>query len=101
MKKQIKLLTCLTKPLVLFLLLFALGVGQMWAWANRTYDGSTKLYIMNMAPSEWSVSWASGDDNQLWVCLKPQTGSETWYTPTLESGSNKYARGVLISLSHK
>lgn len=31
MKKQMKLCTFLTKPLVLFVLLFALGVGQMWA----------------------------------------------------------------------
>ena len=28
MEKQMKLLTCLTKPLVLFVLLFTLGVGE-------------------------------------------------------------------------
>lgn len=99
MKKQIKLLTCLTKPLVLFLLLFALGVGQMWGWANRTYDGSTKLYIMNHAPTGWAENWAAGESTNLYVCLKPQSGSETWYTPTLESGSSMYARGALYSIT--
>ena len=37
MKRQVKLFTLLTKPLVLFVLLFALGVGQMWAGTKRIY----------------------------------------------------------------
>lgn len=47
MKKQIKLLTCLTKPLVLFLLLFALGVGQMWG------EGTKRIYCEYSAVSSW------------------------------------------------
>lgn len=60
MKKQIKLLTCLTKPLVLFLLLFALGVGQMWGTA-RTFKSGQEIFFKD---ASGNITW--GDLKCLW-----------------------------------
>ena len=38
MEKQMKLYTNMTKPLVLFVLLFALGLGEMWG------EGTKRIY---------------------------------------------------------
>ncbi len=46
MKEQMKSFTHLTKPLVLFVLLFALGVGQMWGW-NWPKDATIYFDIQN------------------------------------------------------
>ena len=46
MKRQMKSFTPLTKPLVLFVLLFALGVGQMWGW-NWPKDATIYFDIQN------------------------------------------------------
>lgn len=50
MEKQMKLYTNMTKPLVLFVLLFALGVGQMWG------EGTKRIYCEYSAVSSW---WGS------------------------------------------
>lgn len=42
MKKQMKLCTNMTKPLVLFVLLFALGVGNVWAGNKTVYVETTQ-----------------------------------------------------------
>ena len=63
MEKQMKLLTCLTKPLVLFVLLFTLGVGESWA----------DMYLAGTMNS-----WAQTDatkfvDNKIEVTLAAET----------------------------
>ena len=47
MEKQMKSFTLLTKPLVLFVLLFALGLGEMWA------DGTKRIYCEYSNVSSW------------------------------------------------
>ncbi len=72
MEKQMKLLTCLTKPLVLFVLLFTLGVGESWA----------DMYLAGTMNS-----WAQTDatkfvDNKIEVTLD----AETTYTFKIVDG---------------
>lgn len=42
MEKQMKLFTNMTKPFVLFVLLFAFGVGEMWAGTKTVYVETTQ-----------------------------------------------------------
>lgn len=84
------------------LLLLCLGVGQMWAWEERTYDGSTKLYISNIKPNGWSDGlWASDDNNRMFVYLEyNNSGGSYWMEATLEASSNgKYNKGALYSVT--
>ena len=55
-----KLFTNMTKPLVLFVLLFALGVGQMWGTA-RTFKSGEKIYFKD---ASGNITW--GDLDCLW-----------------------------------
>ena len=52
MEKQIKLCTLLTKPFVLFVLLFALGVGEMWGGNSAT---NAHIYFDN-TNSQWTTT---------------------------------------------
>lgn len=62
MEKQMKLYTNMTKPLVLFVLLFALGLGEMWG------EGTKRIYCEYSAVSSWWGStvyvyaWGGGHD---------------------------------------
>lgn len=58
MKEQMKSFTHLTKPLVLFVLLFALGVGQMWGWSM--------MYLVGDHWNTWSDEyrmWETSDNS--------------------------------------
>ena len=59
MKEQLKLFTNMTKPFVLSVLLFALGVGQMWGDA-RSFNGTERVFVRNRQFTDWDPWVCSG-----------------------------------------
>lgn len=92
MKNQLKLFTYMTKPLVLFVLLFALGVGQMWGdvwlsgpdWGNwgkndsyKFSDGKLELSLAANTDYTFKVYDEVGYNNNHWRSYDLQNGKIT------------------------
>lgn len=82
------------------ILLFVLGIGQIWA-ETRTFDGSTKFYVMNYKPSGLggSTLWAISDDCKFYFDLVDGSAGHHWYEATLVSGSGAYSEGAIYSIT--
>lgn len=116
MKKQIKLLTCLTKPFVLFVLLFAFGVGEIWAGNRRIYfdyslvtmwSDFTNLsggagfacvhcwggkegdadYTMSVVEGETYLACCDIDEGWTNVCFYRKGSDGSWWTKTFDYNS--------------
>ncbi len=108
-----KSFTLLTKPLVLFVLLFALGVGQMWAGNRRIYfdyslvtmwDDYTNLsggagfacvhcwggnegaadYTMSVVEGKSYLACCDIDDEWTHMCFYRKGSDGTWWTKTFD-----------------
>lgn len=113
MEKQMKLYTNMTKPLVLFVLLFALGIGQMWAGNRRIYfdyslvtmwDDYTNLsggagfacvhcwggnegaadYTMSVVEGKSYLACCDIDDGWTHMCFYRKGSDGTWWTKTFD-----------------
>lgn len=116
MEKQMKLFTLLTKPLVLFVLLFALGVGDVWAGNRRIYfdyslvtmwDDYTNLsggegfacvhcwggnegdadYTMSVVEGESNLAFCDIDEGWTNVCFYRKGSNGSWWTKTFDYNS--------------
>ena len=67
MKKQMKLLTCLTKPFVLFALLLTIGVGEMWG--TRLFQTGQKVYFQDATLTNTMSGnrWKSGTNGNVYA----------------------------------
>lgn len=103
MKKQMKLFTFLTKPLVLFALLFAFGVGEMWAGTKTVYVETTQcstydnVYIHywddgsgdQVATQITDYFWmASIPENAKWCVFRKVDGSGYNYLENVTNSDN-------------
>lgn len=90
MEKQMKLFTNMTKPFVLFVLLFAFGVGEMWA------DGTKRIYCEYSNVSSWWGStvyvyaWGGGHD------AKKYTMTATGTTDLMRCDIDDYHTNLLF-----
>ncbi|MBR0195925.1 MAG: InlB B-repeat-containing protein [Paludibacteraceae bacterium] len=67
MKKQMKLFTNMTKPFVLFVLLFALGIGQMWG-DTRLFTTGQKIFFQDAQLSNLgNACWKSGTNGNVYA----------------------------------
>ena len=67
MKKQIKLFTNMTKPLVLFALLLTLGIGEMWG--TRLFQTGQKVYFQDATLTNTMSGnrWKSGTNGNVYA----------------------------------
>ena len=84
MKKQMKLFTLLMKPFVLFVLLFALGVGNVWGTARKFKTGE-RIYFEDAAVINDVCMKYSG--NNLWAVFVGAGGNSNWIAASKQSGS--------------
>ena len=66
MKKQMKLFTYITKPFVLFVLLFAMGVGDVWGTA-RTFKRGDRIFLKDAKYNDETMK-VSGDNLHAVFC---------------------------------
>ena len=87
-------------------LLLTLSVGQMWA--DRTYDGTEKLYIKNAKPyyrendqdKTWSSTWIQESSQYMHIAFRTtHDGDVTWATATYyKGGSNAYDENAIYEV---